>query len=61
MAGISRRSFLEAGGVSAALAFMAANGVKLKANPLGLPIGSQTYPHRARIAAGEASRRCSRT
>ena len=53
MAGISRRSFLEAGGVSAALAFMAANGVKLKANPLGLPIGSQTYPHRARIASGE--------
>ena len=30
---------------------MAANGVKLKANPLGLPIGSQTYPHRARIQA----------
>lgn len=53
MAGISRRSFLEAGGVSAALAFMAVNGVKLKANPLGLPIGSQTYPHRARIASGE--------
>jgi hypothetical protein len=53
MAGISRRSFLEAGGATAALAFMAANGVKLKANPLGLPIGSQTYPHRARIAAGE--------
>ena len=38
---------------SAALAFMAANGIKLKANPLGLPIGSQTYPHRTRIAAGE--------
>ena len=53
MAGISRRSFLEAGGVSAAFAFMAANGVKLKANPLGLPIGSQTYPHRARISSGE--------
>ena len=52
MAGISRRNFLEAGGASAALAFMAANGVKLKANPLGLPIGSQTYPHRARIRRG---------
>ena len=35
MAGMSRREFLEAGGASAALAFMAANGVKLKANPLG--------------------------
>jgi sugar phosphate isomerase/epimerase len=51
MARISRRSFLEAGGATAALAFMAANGVKLTANPLGLPIGSQTYPHRARIQA----------
>ena len=48
---VSRRNFLEAGGATAALAFMAANGVKLKANPLGLPIGSQTYPHRARIQA----------
>ena len=49
MAGISRRNFLEAGGASAALAFMAANGIKVKAAPLGLPIGSQTYPHRERI------------
>src|SRR5688572_13700335 len=49
MAGISRRNFLEAGGASAALAFMAANGMKVKAAPLGLPIGSQTYPHRERI------------
>src|SRR5262245_14013959 len=48
---ISRRHFLEAGGATATLAFLAANGVKLKANPLGLPIGSQTYPHRARIAS----------
>ena len=53
MSGISRRNFLEAGGAAAALAFMAANGVTLKANPLGLPIGSQTYPHRTRIVAGE--------
>ena len=51
MAGLSRRTFLEAGGASAALAFMVANGITLKANPLGLPIGSQTYPHRARIQA----------
>jgi sugar phosphate isomerase/epimerase len=49
MAGISRRNFLEAGGATAALAFMAANGMKVKAAPLGLPIGSQTYPHRDRI------------
>ena len=48
---ISRRQFLEAGSASAALAFMVANGIKVNAAPLGLPIGSQTYPHRARIAA----------
>jgi len=49
MAGMSRRDFLHAGGASAALAFMVANGVRLNANPLGLPIGSQMWPHRARI------------
>jgi sugar phosphate isomerase/epimerase len=54
MSRMSRRQFLESsGGASAALAVMAAGGVRLKANPLGLPIGSQTYPHRARISAGE--------
>jgi sugar phosphate isomerase/epimerase len=47
---MSRREFLNtAGGASAALAFMAANGVTLSAGPLGLPIGSQMWPHRARI------------
>jgi sugar phosphate isomerase/epimerase len=51
MTGVSRRRFLEAGGAAAALAYMAAKGVTLKAAPLGLPIGSQTYPHRARIQA----------
>jgi sugar phosphate isomerase/epimerase len=50
MTGFSRREFLQqAGSASAALAFMAANGIKLNASPLGLPIGSQTWPHRARI------------
>jgi sugar phosphate isomerase/epimerase len=28
---------------------MVAHGLKVKAAPLGLPVGSQTYPHRARI------------
>ncbi len=52
MAVSSRREFLQhAGGASAALAFMIANGIKLNANPLGMPIGSQTWPHRARIGA----------
>jgi sugar phosphate isomerase/epimerase len=31
---------------------MAASGIRLQANPLGLPIGSQTYPHRQLIADG---------
>ena len=54
MAGISRREFFgKAGGASAALAFMVANGIKLNANPLGMPIGSQTYPHRDRITKGD--------
>ena len=52
MAGVSRRDFLQqAGGASAALAFMVANGITLDASPLGLPIGAQAWPHRARIGA----------
>jgi len=50
MARVSRREFLQYGaGASATLAFMAANGIRLSASPLGLPIGSQAWPHRARI------------
>src|SRR5580765_3775486 len=52
MARVSRREFLQYGaGASATLAFMAANGIRLSASPLGLPIGSQAWPHRARIGA----------
>jgi sugar phosphate isomerase/epimerase len=54
MAGISRREFLEKSAVGAGVAgFLAANAGTLSANPLGLPIGSQTYPHRALIAEGK--------
>jgi sugar phosphate isomerase/epimerase len=42
---VTRRVFL---GTAAA----AAGGVMLGANPLGLPIGSQTYPHRQMIRDG---------
>jgi sugar phosphate isomerase/epimerase len=35
-----------------AAAGVLAAGVSLEANPLGLPIGSQTYPHRDQIKAG---------
>jgi sugar phosphate isomerase/epimerase len=51
---ISRREFLRKAGTEAAVAgLLAANVAALKANPLGLPIGSQTYPHRALIADGK--------
>ena len=50
MATSSRREFLQAaGGGSAALAFMVANGIKLNANPLGMPIGTQMWPHQTLI------------
>ncbi len=54
MSAISRREFLEKSAVGAGVAgLMAANVGTLSANPLGLPIGSQTYPHRALIAEGK--------
>ena len=48
---ITRREFL---GTTAATAagFMVASAGTASASPLGLPIGSQTYPHRAMIADG---------
>ena len=54
MTGLTRREFLQKSGAGGVVAgFLAANGVRLHANPLGLPIGSQTYPHRARIQSGD--------
>ena len=50
MPAISRRQFFEksaAGAAAAGLVSTASRG--LYANPMGIPIGSQTYPHRARI------------
>ena len=54
MAAISRREFFKKTATDAAVAgFLAAGaGATLRANPLGLPIGSQTYPHRAMIKDG---------
>jgi sugar phosphate isomerase/epimerase len=50
----SRREFFRRAGVhAAATSFLAASvPTMLRANPLGLPIGSQTYPHRAMIKDG---------
>jgi sugar phosphate isomerase/epimerase len=50
MAGVSRRCFLEKAGAYASAAGLLAAGGDLRANPLGLPIGCQTYPVRAMIA-----------
>ena len=53
MAALSRREFLKKTATDAAVAGVLAAGVAdLRANPLGLPIGSQTYPHRAMIKEG---------
>jgi sugar phosphate isomerase/epimerase len=51
---ISRREFVKKSAVGTAVAgVLATNRSTLGANPLGLPIGSQTYPHRALIAEGK--------
>ena len=54
MAAMTRREFFRKTATDAAVAgFLAAAGVRtLSANPLGMPIGSQTYPHRALIKDG---------
>ncbi|HXY38708.1 MAG TPA: twin-arginine translocation signal domain-containing protein [Vicinamibacteria bacterium] len=58
MSSLSRRAFLEqsAAGAAAAGILSAARG--LRANPLGLPIGSQTWPHRQRVRAGDLGGLC---
>jgi sugar phosphate isomerase/epimerase len=56
MVGISRRDFLKIAGTEAAVAAALASSVaSLGANPLGLPIGSQTWPHRAMIKDGNVA------
>src|SRR5438876_7664577 len=51
MPAISRREFLKNAATHAAAAgFLCAGALELRANPLGLPIGCQTWPVRAMIA-----------
>jgi len=51
MSAISRRTFLNAGATATAASFLAAAGaLRLRANPLGMPIGCQTWPVRDMIA-----------
>jgi sugar phosphate isomerase/epimerase len=53
MADLSRREFLRKTATDAAVVgFLAAGVATLRANPLGLPIGSQTWPHRQMIKDG---------
>lgn len=47
---ISRREFVKNTATAAAVGFLAATGTELHANPLGLPIGCQTWPVRDMIA-----------
>jgi len=54
MAAMSRREFVKKAGADVAVAGLLAAGVEpLTAAPLGLPIGSQTYPHRMMIRDGD--------
>jgi len=51
----SRRGFVQN---LAAASFVPAALERLSANPLGIPIGSQTYPHRQRIKNGDFAGLC---
>ncbi|PYT27351.1 MAG: xylose isomerase [Acidobacteria bacterium] len=48
---ISRREFFKSAATDAAVAgFISAGALELRANPLGMPIGCQTYPVRTMVA-----------
>ena len=53
MSEFSRRQFLKTSAIGTAVATSG-----LRANPLGMPIGSQTYPHRQRIKSGDFAGLC---
>jgi sugar phosphate isomerase/epimerase len=50
MSNMSRRQFITSTATAAATGLLSGGGLELRANPLGLPIGCQTYPVRAMIA-----------
>lgn len=56
MPAISRREFFVKSGRTAGAAGLLAGAAR--SNPLGLPIGSQTYPHRQRIMNGDFAGLC---
>jgi sugar phosphate isomerase/epimerase len=59
MASFSRRQFIKKSAVRSVAAGLLPLAVRgLGANPLGMPIGSQTYPHRQRIKDGDLAGLC---
>ena len=59
MTASSRREFLKKSAADVALAaLLPVAAQELEANPLGIPIGSQTYPHRQRIKDGDFAGLC---
>lgn len=59
MTEISRREFIkQSAATSAAAAFLPIAAREMQMNPLGLPIGSQTWPHRQRIKDGDFAGLC---
>jgi sugar phosphate isomerase/epimerase len=59
MTAISRRDFVVKSAGNAALAALLPIAARdARANPLGLPIGSQTWPHRQRIKDGDFAGLC---
>src|ERR1035437_873489 len=59
MPAITRRNFVRKSATDVALAgLLTAAARELHAGPLGIPIGSQTYPHRQRIKDGDFAGLC---
>jgi sugar phosphate isomerase/epimerase len=59
VAAMSRRTFLKVSAAdAAAMGCLPAAMGTLRANPLGMPLGSQTYPHRQRIKDGDFAGLC---
>jgi sugar phosphate isomerase/epimerase len=59
MSEISRREFIKrSAATSAAAAFLPTAAREMQMNPLGMPIGSQTWPHRQRIKDGDFAGLC---
>jgi sugar phosphate isomerase/epimerase len=56
--GTSRRDFFRSAAAYSGATLFAIYESRLRANPLGLPIGSQTYPHRQRIKDGDFAGLC---